>query len=193
MSYYTQNDEERVILNYFGNFTGTLLDIGANDGLTFSNSARLIEMGWKAVLVEPHPGAFSKLELVYMNNSNVQCMNVAISNHFGLVKFHSGSDSLLSTLDENQTHLWKGTTFEDGEVMSFDYRSLTDAVAIDKFDFISIDAEGMDWIILQQIDLSKTKMLCIEVGPHKTEIMKYCLDSGMKKIHQTYENLIFAR
>ena len=40
---YTQQLEQDVILNYFENKEhGTLLDIGANDGETFSNSRALI-------------------------------------------------------------------------------------------------------------------------------------------------------
>src|SRR5262245_12533077 len=43
---YSQNDEEGIIAGYFGGRTGTLLDIGAYDGVSFSNSRRLIESGW---------------------------------------------------------------------------------------------------------------------------------------------------
>ena len=43
---YSQNNEEQVILDYFGNKIGNLLDIGANDGITLSNSRKLIELGW---------------------------------------------------------------------------------------------------------------------------------------------------
>lgn len=50
---YSQNDEEAIIMRYFANRTGRLLDIGAADGMTNSNSLALIERGWRAVLVEP--------------------------------------------------------------------------------------------------------------------------------------------
>jgi hypothetical protein len=57
---YSQNHEDDIILMYFkskvypleiAKHEFTLLEIGANDGKTFSNSLRLIEAGFKAVLV----------------------------------------------------------------------------------------------------------------------------------------------
>src|SRR6186713_1166854 len=59
---YSQNNEEQIILDYFREGKrGKVLDIGANDGITFSNSAKLIELGWSAVLVEPSPIAYQRL------------------------------------------------------------------------------------------------------------------------------------
>ena len=51
---YTQNNEEALILNHFTNRNPsdlTVLDIGANDGKTFSNSLKVIELGWHGLLV----------------------------------------------------------------------------------------------------------------------------------------------
>lgn len=61
------------------------------------------------------------------------------------------------------------------------------------FDFISIDAEGMDLIILKQIDLTKVKLICLECGPHEVEMRQYCEGFGMKQIHRNFENLIMGR
>ncbi len=62
MKDYSQSGEQAVILNYFtGRERGTLLDIGANDGETFSMSRALMLDGWSGVLIEPSPAAFSKL------------------------------------------------------------------------------------------------------------------------------------
>ena len=55
---YSQNGEQLIIEKYFGDFKGILLDIGANDGETLSNSRSLIKKGWQAVLVEPSESAF---------------------------------------------------------------------------------------------------------------------------------------
>ena len=43
---YSQNNEQDIILQYFGNRKGFFLDIGANDGITLSNTyALLIVLG----------------------------------------------------------------------------------------------------------------------------------------------------
>ena len=59
---YSQSGQDAFVLSYFNNKrNGVFIDIGANDGETFSNSRQLILDGWNAVLVEPSPKAFAKL------------------------------------------------------------------------------------------------------------------------------------
>ena len=80
MKTYSQNKEDLSVLNYFGkDFKGLVLDIGANDGITLSNSRLLIESGWDGVLVEPSPKAYAKLlENKPKTNSQVIALNYAI-------------------------------------------------------------------------------------------------------------------
>ena len=48
---YSQNDEERVILEYFaGKTDGRFVDVGAWSGATFSNVWALMELGWSGVM-----------------------------------------------------------------------------------------------------------------------------------------------
>ena len=204
---YTQNREEEVILNYFGDFKGTLLDIGANDGKTLSNSLALIEKGWSGNLFEPSKEAFDKCSNLHKENKKVKVFKIAIGPVNGQAKLIvSGSHfadkkdvGLLSSFYNNETEKWKkaGVKFhtEDVDVMPFsDFENEHEKVI---YDFISIDAEGMDVEILRQIDLIKTKLLCIEwnsVEFNKAEIMDYCSKFGMTNIiYQSPENLLICR
>jgi hypothetical protein len=79
---YTQQLEQDVILNYFESKEhGILLDIGANDGETFSNSRALILNGWTGALVEPDPQPLYKLEKLYYHNPSIQIIDNAIDNY----------------------------------------------------------------------------------------------------------------
>ena len=71
--YYSQYGEEKIIDNFFkGKRRGLCIDVGAADGIRFSNSRRLIEsMDWAALLIEPHPTYFRQLVHLYKNNENV--------------------------------------------------------------------------------------------------------------------------
>lgn len=62
---HSQNLEEKIILEYFGDFVGTFCDIGANDGITFSNTYALSKLGWCGNLIECSPRAFAKLKQLY--------------------------------------------------------------------------------------------------------------------------------
>ena len=65
MKSYSQNNEQKHILEFFNGKKGTLLSIGENDGQTYSNAYALIQLGWISALVEPSEIAFNKLKELY--------------------------------------------------------------------------------------------------------------------------------
>ncbi len=201
---YSQNAEDQFVLNHFGDFKGTLLEIGANDGQTFSNSKLLIENGWVGHLVEPG-NVYKKLQALHKWNEFVYCYNVGIGTVDDYATLYesgahvpNGKDvGLVSTFDFEETKRWPGVTFEKTEIELMTWESFyTMYTPGAKFDFISIDAEGFDFAILQQIDLDAVgcKCLCIEWNsdPVLLELFSnYCI--GFKIAVQNGENLIFIR
>ena len=53
--FYAQHGEDRALLEFFGGAPGFYVDVGANDGLSNSNTAALDQMGWRGLLVEADP------------------------------------------------------------------------------------------------------------------------------------------
>lgn len=202
---YSQSSEELHITNYLKGFTGTLLSVGENDGKTFSNALRLIELGWRAVLVEPSPVAFKKLLELHKDNPKVDCYDWAIGETDGAVTLHESSHhlkdksdyALLSTLNESEKTRWKDVEFKPVKVHCVTYKTLLKETKFPGFDFITIDAEGNDMVILKKISLTLTKLLCIEHNSNeavKSQILGYCEAYGMKNIiYQSAENLLIAR
>lgn len=198
---YSQNREEEVILGYFQD-SGTFLDIGANDGKTFSNTFALAERGWRGVLIEPSPKAFALLKENYKGMSGFYFYPFALGETNGEIKFmdsgsHLGKNDhgLLSTATEADYNKWKGSThFEDITVKCFRYKTFLNRVKFKEFDFISIDAEGFDLCILEQIDLRHTKMVCVEWNGFEGRKASFeSLMPGFRIIYTSGENLIFAR
>lgn len=189
---YSQNNEQEYILNYFGDFKGSFLDIGANDGKHLSNTAALADLGWSGVMVEPSPATFKQCVYNYKENPNIKVYNYAISDRAGAVKFYEATDTLLSSMDEEAVKVWKIPYKEiTVQCLTFDLMKYD----VERgFDFISIDAEGMDLVILKQIGLSNCKMICVEHGnKFEQEIKSYCESFGMKQIMRNFENIIMAR
>lgn len=194
---YSQNQEDQFILSYFGKFKGNLLEVGANDGQTLSNSKLLIDNGWSATLVEPG-ATFSQLEKLHKDNPKVTLHNYAIGGMASKLTFYEsgahvkgGNDQgLVSTLDFDETIRWRksGVQFTERvvDVKPYEFK--------DKFDFISIDAEGLDYQILRQIDLSNTRALCIEWNSD-TDLYRLYVDycKGFKIGLKNAENLVFIR
>lgn len=202
---YSQNQEQQHIVNYFKNFTGSLLSIGENDGRTFSNALRLIELGWRAVLVEPSPVAFKQLLELHKDNPKVDCYDWAIGTTDGQVTLHESAHhlkdksdyALLSTLNEDEKKRWKDVDFKPVQVHCVTYATLLKETKFSGFDFITLDAEGLDLLILKQIDLTLCKLLCIEWNSNyevSYHILDYCAKYGMKNIiYENAENLLIAR
>ncbi|HMX02838.1 MAG TPA: FkbM family methyltransferase [Cyclobacteriaceae bacterium] len=197
---YSQNKEEQVILDYFGFIQGTFADIGANDGVTFSNTKMLAERGWKGILLEPSPKAYAKLKEIYKGIDGVYTYPFAIGNHNGTAILNESASlinshdvALVSTFKEEEMQRFRSiTSYTPVEVKVFRWKTFLNRVKYKTFDFISIDAEGLDLDILRQIDLSNTRMVCVEWnGKQKEEFIAAC--PGFRLIHENGENLIFAR
>lgn len=201
---YSQSNEEAIILAYFKDFhhQGRVLSIGENEGTFLSNALALIELGWNAVLVEPSPTAFKKLVELHKDRPNVLCYNVAISDFDGEADFYEsgehlgkGDRALLSTLNRMETERWGGsTTFSVMQVPVQSVRTFLTEIPLKTLDFITIDAEGEDFKILDQMDLVKTKtsMVCVEWnGSDLDKFNDRMKKDYFKLYHTTPENLIY--
>lgn len=196
---YSQYNEQEVIERYFKG-PGCFLDVGANDGVTLSNTYSLQLAGWSGVLIEPSAEAFSRIPA----NPRVKAFNVALGTSDGLCTFHEmgahlnrGDVSLLSTTMKTELKRWRGVPFHEKTVTSWTYKKLLENSPHKTFDFISIDTEGMDFEILRQINLDRTQMVCIEHNGNRDlslKIKEYCNVGGLEKclLNNTI-NVIWAR
>ncbi|MBO9204297.1 MULTISPECIES: FkbM family methyltransferase [Niastella] len=204
--YFGQNQEDKTIAQYFGDFKGTLLSIGENDGITYSNALHFILNGWSADLVEPSQVAFSKVSKLHRGNNKVAIHQVAIGEQNGEADFYDsgqleglGDTSLVSSLKKDTTTMWTGVNFNKITIKTYDFQTFNTTVARYKtYDFITIDAELMDLTILKQMDLTKLgcKCLIIEHGGEeatKKQMIDHCTKHGLSLAHTTQENFIFTK
>jgi len=205
---YSQNHEDDLVLSYFGSSKKNVLEIGANDGITLSNSRLFIQNGWSAHLIEPNAMVFNKLMSLYSENNEVICYKLGIADSSGSKVFYeSGSllgsedHSLVSSIDKKETDRWKGVvSFTESEAYFLTWQDFLAKYNLQNTDFnyISIDAEGYDWSILQQINLSQhnCEVLCIEwnsIPVMDSLFQNYASQYGLYEIHRNAENIIFAR
>lgn len=205
MKNYSQSNEQEVILNYFGDFVGTFIDIGSNDGETFSNVRALALKGWSGVMVEPAPKAFEKLKSLYSGQKGFYLYPFAISSRNGTAPLEvsgslcSPSDTgLVSTFHQHEKDRFKRTVqYETVEVKTFKWKTFYNRLTIKKFDCISIDVESDEMTFLPDMDLTDCKLLVIEHNS-KPELKKLYLECtskfGLDKIiYESGENIIIVR
>jgi FkbM family methyltransferase len=196
MQDYSQRGEQAIILRLLANVKDvSVLDIGANDGITYSNSRALIEMGARAMLVEPFPEAFNKLSDLYRDNMKVLLANVAVGKESGKILFHTTNDSLLNTTVAAEKKRWAGNEWND---ILVDCVTVNDLLLLPPYHFISIDTEGNEEDILFQMDLNKLGciVLCIEFNGDRMKqlrIQRWLKPRGYLLHATTYENLIFVK
>jgi FkbM family methyltransferase len=207
--YHGQNKEDEIINNlivskYGSDFKGTILDLGANDGITLSNSRYFIENGWNGILVEAGKLPFQKLMATILPNTIA--INSAIGNENGFLTFYESTNlldandvGLVSSLVADETQRWRnaGIGFTEYQVECFTWESFRDKFHLksQNFDIISIDIEGMDYDVLIQMNLNELgcKILCVEFnGVNKNKYVEYANKFNLHLVNENAENLIFS-
>lgn len=189
---YSQNNEETRIVEYFGGDIGQFLDIGAYDGKTFSNTLRLVELGWSGICIEPSPGPFKLLQDLHHANQKIQCVNAAITPVSGMVDFWDSNGDAISTTDANHKARWeKGSKVKYQQIK---VPSMSAKEVLDKFgkiyDCVNIDTEGTNLLTLQAFMVAglRFKLLCIEHDNQHPAII--AMFPGCQPIEVNAENLI---
>lgn len=194
MFYGQYKQDEYVYEKYFKNITnGVFLDIGASDGITFSNTLFFEKLGWSGLCVEPRKSAYDNLIKI----RNCYCENIGLSNIEGTFKFQdiSGWGSGLSGIINNYDpkHLerikreikhpkYEKSMIIDVQVVTL--QSLLDKYNLHNIDFMSLDVEGSELPILKSIDWKKTKIkvICVENNYNKPDIRNFLYPLGYKYV-----------
>jgi FkbM family methyltransferase len=192
---YSQNNEEEIILNYFGSRIGTFLDLGAYDGVRLSNVRALAELGWSGVMVEASPKVFQQLKKNYQGFDRVLLFNVAVGEKSGLMRFYD-NDQAVGTLHKKETERWGDQQFQPISLYCIEINQfLRSNSFVPAYDFISCDVEGEDLAIMERLDLKKlgTRMVCVEFnGKGEEQFSRAICRHGLKLLHRNNENLIYA-
>lgn len=196
---YSQRDEEVVILKYFQNYSdGRLLDIGAYDGKTFSNTRQLLLNGWGGVLVEPSPSVYASLLSLYGSNSKVSICTKGVGTKAGNFIFYNSGGDAVSSFDIDHVELWKSKgqkNFTPIEIEVVTWKDLFTEYGHD-FDFINLDAEGWSVSLLQGLPFStllNLKMIVIEFDGDWQKVLDVTKPYGFREIHRTAENMIMVK
>lgn len=205
MENFSQNNEQEVILKYFGDFKGAFLDIGCNDGVTLSNTRALALLGWCGCLVDASPKACIKLKHNYSELETKGCFymyNYAIGKKSGTFDLNESGPlmsphdvGLVSTfVPEEMDRFKRIVSFEKVPVKMLKWKTLLNRFTIKKFEMLSLDVEGLEIPILKQMDLTHFRLICVETNGNnekKTELDQILSD--FKVIYTSPENLIYAR
>jgi len=138
---------------------GIFVEIGACDGIKFSNTYKLEQYGWGGIICEPSPYWQKK-----MKNRNCIINKKAVFNKSGLkLKFEDVEKNPdLSGLSDNFEKDSNSKLRENTKITEVETITLNDLLKINiptkKIDYISIDTEGSEYEIIKNFDFDKYKV-----------------------------------
>jgi len=206
--FYSQFKQDEIIYNTFfkdKKELGFFLEIGADDGIRFSNCKFFEEtLKWKGIAIEAREAAYDKL----VKNRDCICLNNSLSDKeedadfLELKGYGIGLSGLINKYDprhikrinqEIQNVKHEGRRII--KVKTIKLSSILEKYGIVNIDFLSIDTEGSELDILKVLDFDKYNIdvITIEDNYNDPKLMKFFLDRGYKYIKQIECDKIFKK
>lgn len=190
------------IFNQLGIFRPSYLDIGAHDPFFMSNTALFYAKGCRGINIEPDPYLYPEFPIHRKDDVN---LNIGIGDKIDALDFYMMNVSSLNTFSLNQVNLYKN----EGEYFVKEVKRVeisTIQVILKNNngvfpDFLSLDAEGIDELVIRSIDYSnKPKVICVETisfsntgqGVKNLALIDFIKESGYLLYADTYINSIFV-
>jgi FkbM family methyltransferase len=154
---YADDREDELVWFLLGGIR-TFVDVGANDGITCSNTVLASLRGARGLCFEPNPLVYRSLAAFYAMTPRVECIPEGLSDAEGVLKLRC--DGLLSTItateDATLAGLLQPYARSGAEVVDVQVSRLASWIArrplLGKVDLMSIDVEGHELRVLNGID-----------------------------------------
>lgn len=198
----SQHAEDVFLLDYFeGMPPGVFVEVGAYDGIQFSNTYALEQIGWKGLLVEAHPENAKKCKK-NRPNAIVEHAAAGDANASGMISFNMvegrGGD-LLSFIHADERHQQRcrreGKGIRTEEVPFLPLDSLLETHGMTTIDFLSIDIEGGEADAIRGIcfERIRPRLILLEAN-HKqarNELRALMTSLDYSELRQFDANLLF--
>ena len=213
----SQKGEDYLVNLIFQNKTnGVYIDIGAHDGLRFSNSFAFSKLGWRGICIEAHPDYYNICNEL-RNNEITKIYNIACSNNDdNEITFYTNYRGSLSTLNPNLNEYYKKNfknyyvdkdsnnkvnNFTNGPIkiqaktMNTLIEENKEFLNCNEIDLVSIDVDGSEEFVLPGFDILKyqPRVIILEVSVVRSVVEKYMSNTSYYKIHDNGINVIYCR
>lgn len=143
---------------------GAFVEVGANDGISWSNTYFLAQLGWRGLYVEPIEHLHAKCVANHKDHPNVQVAKCAVGDGSEITMMQMGDTDYLYTGDPVFAELLQANKVT-GQFKTVKLDNLLDSYKIPEFfDLLVIDVEGMEKEVLIGFDIDRwlPKLVIIE-------------------------------
>lgn len=199
-----------ILKTYFGyKIDGVFIEVGACDGVSWSNTYGLYRAGWSGYMFEPDPNTYKECIQNLKPYPKVSVFQLAVGKDTGSITLHLGGRGASTTsqdfLNSAKIGGWDAqfiTTTEVGLVTLNDIM-ISMGLGVGDVDVISIDTEGNEPDVLLGFDIQKwmPKMVVVEAHEHYPaadrpltypQINQYFEDNHYEKIYSDQVNNIYV-
>lgn len=158
---------------------GFYVDVGASDPTRFSNTNRFYKRGWRGINIDPNPSSIEKFLKQRARDINVNCGVGEESDE--PIDFFVMFPPTVSTFSKKfrDFNLEMGCYHES--TIKVECKSLESILdehlpKEQEIDFMTIDAEGLDFKVLKgnNWEKYKPKVICIECPTHLNKMNRHC-------------------
>ena len=181
---YSQSGEDTFIINFMKRkklINGTYVDIGAFHPIKYSNTCLLFKSGWSGINIDLNRTAIDYFNILRPNDKNICC---AISNIEKKAKVYI--KSIFSPLNSISKKHATDLNFASKNNQSYLVKTKKFNSLIKRnFNFLNIDIEGLDYVVLKSINFKfyTPKLICVEILKEKN--LKR-IQSYLKKFNYFY-------
>ena len=170
---YAQHGEDLLGEQLLGRIE-SFIDVGANDGVLFSNTYKFAKEGARGLCLEPCPSTFFKLRLNHLFHPRVKCIRVAASNRSGSIPFlKDGYEEILSRVADPSC---SQTDDQSSHEPTITVPALTLEQILHKYsrfqqtDLLSVDVEGHERQVFEGLQNCPVQARAIILETDKTDI-----------------------
>lgn len=205
-----------IYLEYLGEKTdGYFVEAGAFDGFHWSNTQMLAALGWRGLLIEPHPVYYEQCFRRYYDNPRVEVSPHAVGCYNGPGLLYMGGS--LSTLEKQTVDIYSkiptlqssglsGVDYVVCEVRTLDWFLRNDIrygiEQVEHIDVLSLDVEGGELAALAGLNLDRWRPRLAIIETHELypdirlswkagAVDTFFLPRGYKKVHADTINTIY--
>lgn len=202
---YSQEGEDLILSEFLSNVkNGFYVDIGAHHPVRFSNTYMFYKKGWNGINIDAMPGSMRIFKRKRSRDINLE---VGISGKKGEMVYYMFDEPALNgfskKLSKERNKISNFKIIEEKKIKTYPLCDILDKYLPEsqKIDFMSIDVEGLDLMVLKSNNWDRfipSYILVESIADNledvtKNSIYKFLSDKGYSIVGKTYRTSIFKR
>lgn len=193
---YSQEGEDMILKALVGGQKkGFYVDVGAHHPKRFSNTYFFYKQGWRGINIDAMPGSMKLFNIVRSEDINIE---KPVSDKKQTLTYYSFNEPAINgfskelSLERNKKKEYCIESTKDIETFTLDEILDNNLPQNKQIDFLSIDVEGLDFMVLKSnnFDKYRPKIILIEIlGSTIEEIA----NGEISKFLKTYNYFFYAR